>query len=274
SRKKLDIIIPASEIPEWFSQQRGDSSIKIDLPLEVRNDSQWKGVAFCCIFVSGCTSRDTIIVCSAVIHDRYSSQEVNYSGWKLSYNEHSMKDHIFIRYFSRDYLYPISLEDKCGKHDETKNLRTTDCLDQECYQLELSFISVHCRLVKVKKCGVRIVYEKDLEEMEQIQELHSSQYCAKDGSIVFVKEIFLVYPLCNALILVVTISSAYLRILLNFPSLDCFYCQIARCLNRCLSFYQVNKLYLEIQEESLILLYLQVKSQNGLVNKEVTLRLR
>ncbi|MFQ6635430.1 hypothetical protein Gotur_011187 [Gossypium turneri] len=94
-----------------------------------------------------------------------------------------MKDHIFIRYFSRDYLYPISLEDKCGKHDETKNLRTTDCLDQECYQLELSFISVHCRLVKVKKCGVRIVYEKDLEEMEQIQELHSSQYCAKDGSI-------------------------------------------------------------------------------------------
>ncbi|TYI58157.1 hypothetical protein E1A91_D11G334500v1 [Gossypium mustelinum] len=178
SRKKLDIIIPASEIPEWFSQQRGDSSIKIDLPLEVRNDSQWKGVAFCCIFVSGCTSRDTIIVCSAVIHDRYSSQEVNYSGWKLPYNEHSM--HIFIRYFSRDYLYPISLENKCGKHDGTKNLRTTDCLDQECYQLELSFISVHCRLVKVKKCGVRIVYEKDLEE---IQELHSSQCCAKDGSI-------------------------------------------------------------------------------------------
>ncbi|KAK8272461.1 hypothetical protein V6Z12_D11G334300 [Gossypium hirsutum] len=91
-----------------------------------------------------------------------------------------MKDHIFIRYFSRDYLYPISLENKCGKHDGTKNLRTTDCLDQECYQLELSFISVHCRLVKVKKCGVRIVYEKDLEE---IQELHSSQCCAKDGSI-------------------------------------------------------------------------------------------
>ncbi|TYG96217.1 hypothetical protein ES288_A11G331100v1 [Gossypium darwinii] len=170
SREKLDIIIPASEIPEWFSQQRGDSSIKIDLPLEVRNDSQWKGVAFCCIFVSAGTSRDETIMCRAVIHNRYSSQDVEWSGWALSCNEHPVKDHIFIRYFSRDCLYPISLEDKCGEHDETKNLRTTDCLDQECYQLELSFTDPFS--VTVKKCGVRIVYERDLEET---QELHSSQ---------------------------------------------------------------------------------------------------
>ncbi|KAB2059430.1 hypothetical protein ES319_A11G302200v1 [Gossypium barbadense] len=170
SRENLDIIIPASEIPEWFSQQRGDSSIKIDLPLEVRNDSQWKGVAFCCIFVSAGTSRDETIMCRAVIHNRYSSQDVEWSGWALSCNEHPVKDHIFIRYFSRDCLYPISLEDKCGEHDETKNLWTTDCLDQECYQLELSFTDPFS--VAVKKCGVRIVYERDLEET---QELHSSQ---------------------------------------------------------------------------------------------------
>ncbi|KAK5786767.1 hypothetical protein PVK06_041412 [Gossypium arboreum] len=170
SREKLDIIIPASEIPEWFSQQRGDSSIKIDLPLEVRNDSQWKGVAFCCIFVSAGTSRDETIMCRAVIHSRYSSQDVEWSGWALSCNEHPVKDHIFIRYFSRDCLYPISLEDKCGEHDETKNLCTTDCLDHECYQLELSFTDPFS--VTVKKCGFRIVYERDLEET---QELHSSQ---------------------------------------------------------------------------------------------------
>ncbi|PPS08292.1 hypothetical protein GOBAR_AA12334 [Gossypium barbadense] len=102
-----------------------------------------------------------------------------------------MKDHIFIRYFSRDVLYPISLKDKCGEHDEAK---TTDCLDQECDQLELSFpsydqdpkykkISNFCdpllRLnipgsVKVNKCGVGLMSERDLEEMEQVQKLHSS----------------------------------------------------------------------------------------------------
>ncbi|KAA3472426.1 TMV resistance protein N-like isoform X4 [Gossypium australe] len=74
SRKKFDIIIPGSEIPEWFSQQRGDSSIKIVLPLEVRNDSQWMGVAWCCIFVSNDASRDEYLICRAVIHERYSRQ--------------------------------------------------------------------------------------------------------------------------------------------------------------------------------------------------------
>ncbi|KAK8272455.1 hypothetical protein V6Z12_D11G333700 [Gossypium hirsutum] len=86
-----------------------------------------------------------------------------------------MKDHILIRYLSRDKLYPISLEDKCGER-ETNNFWTTGCLDQECHQLELSFERPNS--FKVKKCGVRIVYERDLEEMEQMQELHGSKRCA------------------------------------------------------------------------------------------------
>ncbi|KAK8272459.1 hypothetical protein V6Z11_D11G332200 [Gossypium hirsutum] len=101
-------------------------------------------------------------MCKAVIHDRYLSQDVQRSGWDLSCNEHPVKDHIFIRYFSRDYLYPISLEDKCGEHDKTNNLWTIDWLDQECHQLELSFTDPFS--VTVKKCGVRIVYERDFEE--------------------------------------------------------------------------------------------------------------
>ncbi|PPR91336.1 hypothetical protein GOBAR_AA29350 [Gossypium barbadense] len=68
SRAKFDIIILGSEMPEWFSQQRGGSSINIDFPLEVRNDSQWMGIALCCIFVSDDTSRDEKLMCGAVIH--------------------------------------------------------------------------------------------------------------------------------------------------------------------------------------------------------------
>ncbi|KAH1083937.1 hypothetical protein J1N35_023698 [Gossypium stocksii] len=190
SREKFDVILPGSEIPEWFSQQRGDSSIKLDLPLEVRNDSQWMGVAVCCVFVSYDASRREDLVITAVIHGRYSRQanctQSNFQGrdprhidasiWKVNYDfEPITKDHVCIRYFSRDKLYPISLEDKCGER-ETNNLWTTDCLDQECDQLELSFETPNS--AKVKKCGVGIVYERDLEEMEQIQELHGSQCCA------------------------------------------------------------------------------------------------
>ncbi|PPD75492.1 hypothetical protein GOBAR_DD27572 [Gossypium barbadense] len=163
TRAKFDIILPGSEIPEWFSQQRGDSPIKIDLPLEVRNDSQWMGVAFCCIFVSNDASRDEYLMCRG-----RDSRQVDWSCWIVDngLEQPVTKDHILIRYYSRYKLYPISLEDKCGER----------CLDQECHQLELSFERPNS--VKVKKCGVRIVYERDLEEMEQIQELHSSKCCA------------------------------------------------------------------------------------------------
>ncbi|PPD78942.1 hypothetical protein GOBAR_DD24126 [Gossypium barbadense] len=51
-RKTFDIIIPGSEIPEWFSQQKSGSSIKIPLPINLRKDSQWIGVASCCSFVN------------------------------------------------------------------------------------------------------------------------------------------------------------------------------------------------------------------------------
>ncbi|KAH1083944.1 hypothetical protein J1N35_023705 [Gossypium stocksii] len=189
SRKMFHLIIPGSEIPEWFSQQIGGSTITIDLPLEVQSDNQWMGVALCCIFVSYDASVDEVLMCNAVILDRYSRhanwteymfegrdiRKVNHCGWVV--NEHFeqpvMKEHILIRYFSRDILFPISLEDKYGEHNETKNLWTTDCFDHECHQLWLSFGDKYS--VWVKKCGVRIVYERDLE---QIPELHSSQCCA------------------------------------------------------------------------------------------------
>ncbi|MBA0670548.1 hypothetical protein Goklo_007387, partial [Gossypium klotzschianum] len=131
SRKLFDAIIRGSEIPEWFSQQRGDFWIQIDLPLEVRNDSQWIGVALCCIFDSDDTSRIEHLICRSVIHDRYSRQanriQSNFqgrnprvvirSGWNVDRHVEQpvTKDRIFVRYFSRGMLYPISFEDKCGE---------------------------------------------------------------------------------------------------------------------------------------------------------------
>ncbi|KAB2006455.1 hypothetical protein ES319_D11G346400v1 [Gossypium barbadense] len=185
SRQMFDVIIPGSEIPEWFSQQRGGSTIRIPLPLNIQNDSQWIGVASCCIFVNDDASRDKFINCRAVIHCRNSGQavrngsvfrdtdlrRVDASSWLFGkrFNQPITKDHLFLRYWSRDKLYPFSLEDKCGEC-EINNLWTIDCLDQECDELELSFTDPDVPCVKVKKCGVRMVNEKDLED---IKELHS-----------------------------------------------------------------------------------------------------
>ncbi|TYH46910.1 hypothetical protein ES332_D11G372900v1 [Gossypium tomentosum] len=188
SRQMFDVIIPGSEIPEWFSQQRGGSTIRIPLPFNIQNDSQWIGVASCCIFVNDDASRDKFINCRAVIHCRNSGQagrngsvfrdtdlrRVDASSWLFGkrFNQPIAKDHLFLRYWSRDKLYPFSLEDKCGEC-EINNLWTIDCLDQECDELELSFTDPDVPCVKVKKCGVRMVNEKDLEDIKEL--FHTTQ---------------------------------------------------------------------------------------------------
>ncbi|XP_040960362.1 TMV resistance protein N-like [Gossypium hirsutum] len=50
SRQMFDVIVPGCEIPEWFSQQSGGSTIRIPLPLNIQNGQL--GVASCLIFVS------------------------------------------------------------------------------------------------------------------------------------------------------------------------------------------------------------------------------
>ncbi|TYG47773.1 hypothetical protein ES288_D11G368000v1 [Gossypium darwinii] len=182
SRIKFDIMMPGSEIPEWFSQQKSDSSIKIPIP----KDSQWIGVACCCIFVNNDASRDDVhIRCGAFIYCRNSEEAscngsifrgrnprvIDRSGWYFGkpFNGPIMKDHLFIRYWSRDKLYPFSLEDKYG-HCETNNLWATDCSAEKCDEFKVFFSNPNNKdYAKVKKCGARIVYEKDLEEIKELQ---------------------------------------------------------------------------------------------------------
>ncbi|MFQ6635622.1 hypothetical protein Gotur_010105 [Gossypium turneri] len=175
----FNIMMPGSEIPEWFSQQKSDSSIKIPLPINLRKNSQWIGVACCCIFVNNDASRnDESISCYGSIFQGRNYRRIYWgTGWVgRQFKKPIMKDHLFLRYFPREILYPFSSEDKYGDC-ETNNLWTADCFDQIGEELELSFntkFGPNDRYVKVKKCGVRIVYEKDLEEMKELQ-CHTTQ---------------------------------------------------------------------------------------------------
>ncbi|KAL1075360.1 hypothetical protein V6Z11_D11G357000 [Gossypium hirsutum] len=182
SREMFDIIMPGSEIPEWFSQQTSDSSINIPLPINLQKDSQWIGVACCWIFVSNDASRDNKYIgyeayiyygnseqacCNGSLFRGRNYRRINGCGWGLI--EPIMKDHLLLCYWSRDKLYP-SLEDKYDDC-ETTNLWTTHCLEKKCDKLEVFFMR---RRVKVKKCGFKIVYEKDLEEIKELQ-CHTTQ---------------------------------------------------------------------------------------------------
>ncbi|GMI79716.1 hypothetical protein like AT5G36930 [Hibiscus trionum] len=183
SRNVFDIAIPGREIPEWFSHQRVGSSIKVPLPNYIRNDSRWMGVAFCCIFVNDDASRDEGLVCKAVVHHRKSeqagcdgsgsgdrnAQHLINCGFQVKKGriEPLVKDHIFLCYWQRHNSYPFSSEDKFVE-SEIEDSSTTDCSNQAFDELQLSITSSFgFGCLKVKRCGVRIVYEKDLEDVNE-----------------------------------------------------------------------------------------------------------
>ncbi|KAK8548948.1 hypothetical protein V6N12_061849 [Hibiscus sabdariffa] len=190
SRKIFDVIIPGNEIPEWFSHQGVGSSIKLPLPLDIRNDGQWMGVAFCCNFTNDDASMDEYIMCKAVIHGRNSGHPriVNESGFDLGkqFNQPVTRDHLFLRYWSCDRLYPSSLEDNKCDELETESLSTSNWSSRDRDELELSLTQEgNEKYVKVKECGVRMVYRKDLEDIQLVESVavSATTTAAADGSI-------------------------------------------------------------------------------------------
>ncbi|XVE50265.1 hypothetical protein DITRI_Ditri01bG0148200 [Diplodiscus trichospermus] len=81
----FDIIVPGNDIPKWFRHQSDECSIKIPLPYNLQNDTQWMGVAFCFAFFTSFTDDDDDaykgqqVMCKVVIQGR-NSKEVNMIG--------------------------------------------------------------------------------------------------------------------------------------------------------------------------------------------------
>ncbi|XVF71247.1 hypothetical protein PTKIN_Ptkin12aG0021200 [Pterospermum kingtungense] len=196
SKLTFEMIVPGSEIPQWFSHQRDEASIKIPLPPNVRNDKQWMGIAFCCVFVSDFSNDDDNacegyeIECIASIHGVNTRRICRFFNNfdKNRRRSRVTRDHLWLLYWSRDMLYPLSLEEKRSE--------TTSVVDKECGGVEIFETCTGCHRLqgsercngghKVNKCGVRIVYEEDLEDMEEIKEQCSSSTSAKfddDGDI-------------------------------------------------------------------------------------------
>ena len=190
ARGCFNLLVPGSEIPEWFSHQAAETSIqgnsfpwveesgisiKIPLPPIIGNDSPWVGVAFCCVFASTFNDDDAwekylngdidawepnepISHCID-ISGRYSFGSATFFAGKYRRQRYK-KDHLWLRYWTRNQLYyrKPNGEPEC---DEIFKCTTPNK-----------------RHLKVKKCGVRLVYEKDLEEMEQVEEQSSSPVSA------------------------------------------------------------------------------------------------
>ncbi|OMO92690.1 hypothetical protein COLO4_17386 [Corchorus olitorius] len=152
----VSIVLPGSEIPEWFSHQRDGGSINIRLPHHLQNDTRCIGVAFCCAFVKGVTIRCNRLPSYELAED---------------YRSPIIKDHLWLKYWSRDSLFLCSCSWSLGSDvlEFEARLGWPES-DDDCEEVQGSNSSPS--EATVKKCGVRIVYEEDLEEMEEIIKGH------------------------------------------------------------------------------------------------------
>ncbi|KAM1686237.1 hypothetical protein TB1_033406 [Malus domestica] len=161
----LNIVIPGSEIPEWFNNQSMGDSVIEKLPSHSCN-SKLVGFAVCALFAPAqnisAPNRGQKwpghhrheLVCYPTIRD------VLMTGMGFTLNKVA-SDHLWVAFLSRIFLSANRWEEKCC--DEI----------QFCFATRDVVGSKTC--LKVKKCGVRPVYEQDTEELNRTMKQYSNR---------------------------------------------------------------------------------------------------
>ncbi|XP_034199575.1 disease resistance protein RPV1-like [Prunus dulcis] len=159
---RFDIVIPGSEIPDWFSNQTVGDSLMVERPPHLCN-SKWMGFVLCAVF--GAQENPDLlefddfgrhpcgILCYLEIAGSYQFSFPIPDAVLHHSVGHVASDHLWLLYFSR-------------KHHRYENF-----LKDSCSQVEVlfkPFCSVQKNTcLKLKKCGIHLVYGEDVEELNR-----------------------------------------------------------------------------------------------------------
>ncbi|XP_017978860.1 PREDICTED: TMV resistance protein N isoform X1 [Theobroma cacao] len=170
ARQEFDIVIPGSEIFEWFSHQSEECSVMIP---NLQNDIQWMGFALCCALVPASNNvawRREQISCTIKIHFEGFTCRTPTAGYYFkSKSGQISEDHLWLRYLHRDILDNI-LKHKSGQYEI---LRSGDWI-RSCIGIEILFETLGIG-TKVNKCGARLVFPSDLEDLDPTMEQPSKK---------------------------------------------------------------------------------------------------
>ena len=146
------MVIPGSVIPKWFRYQRMGAEVNIKEPSCHLCTNEWMGIAICVVF------------CSLSLHQfkgyRSLSCQLIVNGNKLNATPNAI-----LNVGSSDHIWLLYLLNQYYKQSE-KDIKVLE----ECEANEFSQIGIKIenrQNTKVKKCGFRMVYKKDLEDLNQ-----------------------------------------------------------------------------------------------------------
>ncbi|XP_068316813.1 TMV resistance protein N-like [Pyrus communis] len=141
------IVIPGSEIPEWFSNQSVGHSVNVELPPPSRTN--WLGIAFCVVFENPKENlaNPAALHCYSNFEFEFLSEPF-YRAICSNIIGPLVSEHLWVFYLSREACHhkPFLFETYFGG---------------------IGVGRVKADLNKVKKCGARLVYKQDLEELNQ-----------------------------------------------------------------------------------------------------------
>nr|XP_023921554.1 TMV resistance protein N-like isoform X2 [Quercus suber] len=186
STTAFQIIIPGCLVPRWLTHQSRGNSISVVLPPNWCN-SRWMGFALCALFNEEADFSGEYSACVKAIGDmphiqyvfknlkfrRCSENRVHrfHNNWYSTVGNSECKqieNHVWLLYLSRDDWF-------------------STVGNGECRQIEVVFEDVSYRDIPsrpVKRCGVSLVYEQDMELMEELNEANA-QYCSSSRVIAF-----------------------------------------------------------------------------------------
>ncbi|XP_028965093.1 TMV resistance protein N-like [Malus domestica] len=156
------IVCPGKVIPKWFNNQTVGHSLNVELPPQ--SCSSWMGIAFCVVFAQ---DKETLGIPAGLL---YYQCRIRDSPWTRC--THWYPD---IRPLVSEHLWVFFLRHVI------------------CHQEQFLFETCYCEpgmtepkggLNMVKKCGARLVYKKDLEELNRTLKIlkRTHDYCEEAAS--------------------------------------------------------------------------------------------
>ena len=171
------MVFPGSEIPEWFSHQCMGDEVNIMEPFShLLND--WIGIAVCVVFCPWSHHQ---------IHGDPVGCDLSANGKEFSFtlcigNMVALSEHIWLFYFLPQYLEKEEEDMKLLWEYDTNGFR----------KIGIKINNGHLSLVK--KCGLRVVYKKDIEDLNS-----TVNQCSNNSIIPYegLKESLNLWPMVN-----------------------------------------------------------------------------